>query len=530
VDLYLCKVKQKSIVLLGVVFSVVLLGLIVIQVMWLRHTISLERASFDQGVQKALKTTVAFLEDVESKGRLKELSRTRFLFFDQDSLTEIDSTRKKMLPFELKALENGLLQYEEHYYNQNDSLSAIPGKSEADFPIKLHVELDPLLDKETSYSELSKDMSQSSGKKTYVGDIVNRLMEVRLNQNIAERINKPLLDSLLTHYLSEQSVDLLYTYLVVDEKKGMALSSNNNVIKYYETSNYEYYIKLFPNDVFDTEQHLYVQFEHKNRALYKRILWLLIIAFVIVLSLISLFSIVLYAVLRQKQLSEIKNDFINNMTHELKTPISTISLAYEALKDPSVKDQILKEQYVNMIGEENSRLHTIVENVLQHAVMDKGGLKLSFISSDIHKIIEHSSRKMKLMLEEKQGILTLKLGARSSILLLDKLHWTNVLSNLIDNAIKYTDQRPLITITTENKKGSFILSIQDNGLGIKKENQQKIFDKLFRVSTGNRHDVKGFGLGLSYVKRIVEEHKGSIRVKSKLGTGSTFIITLPLTA
>jgi two-component system phosphate regulon sensor histidine kinase PhoR len=232
---------------------------------------------------------------------------------------------------------------------------------------------------------------------------------------------------------------------------------------------------------------------------------------------------------RQKKLSDMKTDFINNMTHELKTPIATISIASEMLKDNSISAQAEnRNKYAHIIFEENKRLANHVEQVLQIARFEKGELQLNLEDRDIHTIIESTAHRFQLILEELDGTIELNLNAENDVIKVDELHFTNVINNLIDNAIKYNDKVPLIKINTFNISLGIQIEVIDNGIGLSKDDQQKIFEKFYRVGKGNVHDVKGFGLGLSYVQTIVEAHNGKIWVESKLKEGSKFIIQLPL--
>jgi two-component system, OmpR family, phosphate regulon sensor histidine kinase PhoR len=217
------------------------------------------------------------------------------------------------------------------------------------------------------------------------------------------------------------------------------------------------------------------------------------------------------------------------MTHELKTPISTISLACEALNDKGIANsKETQGRFVNMINEENKRLGVLVENVLQSAVIDKGELQLQREFFNIQDVIQRAVKNVKIQVEKKGGqIVVSKLGTTVQVYA-DKVHITNVIYNLLDNANKYTPIQPSIKISTEEIVGGIVIKVKDNGVGISKENQKKIFEKLYRVPTGNVHDVKGFGLGLSYVKAIVEKHNGTINVDSTLGKGSAFVLTLPI--
>lgn len=235
-------------------------------------------------------------------------------------------------------------------------------------------------------------------------------------------------------------------------------------------------------------------------------------------------------IVKQKQLADMKNDFVNNMTHELKTPISTISLAAQMLGDTTI-DESMKDipALSKMILQESERLAFQVEKILQMAIIERGKVKYKFDYYDAHSIIEEIKESFNLKINSKQGKIILNPTASKPIVYVDKMHFSNVIYNLIDNAIKYAkeDIPPEIKITTKNDNHELLIEIQDNGIGISKENLKHIFDQFYRVNTGNIHNVKGFGLGLSYVKRIVTDFKGRITAKSKLGQGTTFIISLP---
>jgi two-component system phosphate regulon sensor histidine kinase PhoR len=234
-------------------------------------------------------------------------------------------------------------------------------------------------------------------------------------------------------------------------------------------------------------------------------------------------------VFRQKRLSEIRNDFVSNMTHELKTPISTISLASQMLADKSIPAGIKNmEQISKIISEECRRLGNQVEKVLQTAVFDKGKLRLRMNEVDMHEIISGVMENFSIQIKNRNGKIFTSLHAENFILQADQVHITNVLSNLLDNAIKYCNLSPEIRIGTENKGDFLLISVTDNGIGISKADQKRVFEKFYRVPTGNVHTVKGFGLGLSYVKMIMEEHHGYVEVESELYKGSTFKLYLPL--
>ena len=243
------------------------------------------------------------------------------------------------------------------------------------------------------------------------------------------------------------------------------------------------------------------------------------------------FIFTIVVIFRQKKLTEIKNDFINNMTHEFKTPISTISLAAQMLQDPSVgKSPQMFQHISNVINDETKRLRFQVEKVLQMSMFERQKVTMKMKDIDANELINGVINTFALKVEKHNGKITANLEAEESMIFVDEMHFTNVIFNLMDNAVKYKrpDEELLLNVRTWNESGRLLISIQDNGIGIKKEDLKKIFEKFYRVHTGNLHDVKGFGLGLAYVKKIVQDLKGTIRAESEVGVGTKFIIALPL--
>lgn len=248
----------------------------------------------------------------------------------------------------------------------------------------------------------------------------------------------------------------------------------------------------------------------------------------IVVVILIFFGFTVNVIMRQKRLSEVKTDFINNMTHELKTPISTIGLSAEMIMRTNFDEPEKLHQYAGIIFKENKRLEHQVERVLNVAKMDKDKLSLKKETFDMHELLDEVKENFEFNQTEKGGIVSLEPNAEQFEINVDPVHLSNVVYNLIDNAVKYCDKTPEIALSTQSDKRWFTLNISDNGIGIKREDQKMIFDKFFRVPTGNRHDVKGFGLGLYYVKLIIEEHGGQILVKSTIGKGTTFTVRLPI--
>jgi two-component system phosphate regulon sensor histidine kinase PhoR len=250
---------------------------------------------------------------------------------------------------------------------------------------------------------------------------------------------------------------------------------------------------------------------------------------IVLILVVLFFTYAIFVILKQRRLSEIQTDFINNMTHEFKTPLSTISISTDVLLQPSIANNPERlMSYVTIIKDEANRLKNQVERVLQMAKLDKEKIKLSLELHDIHLIIKQAVENLKLTIYNNNGKVNLDLNAAASIAQIDKLHIQNIIYNLLDNAIKYCGDDLVINISTQNIKKGIEIAIQDNGIGIPLESQPYIFDKFYRVPTGNVHDVKGFGLGLNYVKIMTEAHKGNVRIKSESKKGTTIFVWLPI--
>ena len=286
-----------------------------------------------------------------------------------------------------------------------------------------------------------------------------------------------------------------------------------------------YKINLFENDLIESDLELRLYFPNKDTFLMKGSQMNLFFSLIFIIIVIICFYYVVLKVFEQKKLSDIKNEFIDNMTHELKTPISTISLACEVLMDVDLnRSSKIKDKYIGIINDENKRLSVQVERVLQIATLEKGDIKLDFKRLDIHLILSKAVDIIKFKIEKRKGIITQKLYASNSYINGNRVHLLNIINNLLDNSNKYSIKNPDILVKTYNKDNSLFVEIVDKGIGIKQGNLNKIFDKFFREPQGNVHNVKGFGLGLSYVKNMLEKHDASIQVISDKNKGSVFLI------
>jgi two-component system phosphate regulon sensor histidine kinase PhoR len=276
-------------------------------------------------------------------------------------------------------------------------------------------------------------------------------------------------------------------------------------------------------------EHLFIIIPDFKTQVWQSLTWMIVFSALFTLIIIAAFYITVRTLLNQKKMSEIKSDFINNMTHEFKTPLATISLAVDALRNEKVINDRTKWQYFNnIIKDENKRMNKHVETILQAALMEKQEFRLNLTPIHIHELLPRIVENFQLQLQEKNGRVEFLMNAADDVIKVDEVHFTNILSNLIDNAIKYSKENLVIKLITHKTAKYFIIQVQDNGIGMSKETVKRVFEKFYRAHTGNIHNVKGFGLGMSYVKSVVDAHKGKIKVESALGKGSTFTIEIPL--
>ena len=276
-------------------------------------------------------------------------------------------------------------------------------------------------------------------------------------------------------------------------------------------------------------EQLYIVIPNYKSQVWASLKWIIIGAGLFMLVIIAAFYVTVRSLMNQKKLSEIKSDFINNMTHEFKTPLATISLAVDALRNEKVQANPEKLKYFSgIIKEENIRMNKHVETILQAALMDRQELKLNLSAVHMHQMLEQVLENYQLQLQDKNGVVERLFNAKNDLVQVDDMHFANLLSNVIDNAIKYSEDAILIKVSTHSTSKQLLIRIEDNGIGMSKETVKRIFEKFYRAHTGNLHNVKGFGLGMSYVKTVIDAHKAKIRVESIVGKGSSFTVEIPL--
>lgn len=350
--------------------------------------------------------------------------------------------------------------------------------------------------------------------------------DFRLKQKpLSQRYTNKAIRSLLENEFLRKGLNLDMEYAVVKD---------NNIHPELKSKNFSeiekdlaYKINLNPSSLFESTEYLYVYLPGQRKYLMNAISMQLTVSVILILIVLITFFITSYIILRQKRLSEMKNDFISNMTHEFKTPIATIRLAAESLQNPKMREnKAMSEQFSNVITEETRRLNGQVEKILELSLLEKSNLKLNLNTHNIHDILNEAVKNMQLTLRQHKGDIQLLLEAENPECPVDSEHMNNVFCNLIDNAIKYTEKEPHIKIQTKDLKKAIKLIIEDNGIGMDSQTAGRIFDRFYRAGSGNIHNVKGFGLGLHYVKEIIGAHQGDVKVESTPGKGSSFIITL----
>ena len=504
-------------VTLIVLMALVLSGLILIQTNLIKTASDIREEQFDQMVLSGLKRVVDLLELHEERLARESVRLGR--------LPGAGSNAANLNIFPRQGSGQIAGSFRFRY-----SESSMYGNFEEEFQILILDSLKTEEDNTTSFEKLNEfNIEQERLRQNWLKDMNWRNYEILLEgRPLEERIDSALLAEELSATFRDLGIDLEYKYAVRSANLGQdkfIMGSPN----YNPSRKKEYYNLLFPYDT-DGQQpnYLYVYFPKRSGYLLRTTGFTIIPTIILTGLLIAIFAYAIMIILRQKKLSMIKNDFINNMTHELKTPISTISLASQMLEDGSITNTPKTIEHISrVINQESKRLSFQVEKVLQMAVFNEGRLKLKFKEFDINQTLQTVVHNFELRIKNKNGILYSELNAEDPVVKGDEVHLTNVIFNLLDNAVKYSTSEPQITVSTYNKNNHVVISVKDSGIGIAKEHHVQIFDRFYRVPTGNVHDVKGFGLGLSYVKKIVDLHNGIIKVESAVNKGTKFIILLP---
>lgn len=513
--------KRNVIVLLAILFFLVVTGLILIQLSWIRNAVNLTDQQFRYLANKALESVVRDLEEQELVNRIFEEINPA----TTDSITAI-------IP------ANSPLARKFHGYKPDKELLEIYGFNDPEKPVvitssgqKIYISdeiqstFNDLEHSEPSAQDPGAGLSARVSNKILVMESI--MEKILLNTpDIRERIDPQQINQMLRKALNTVGINLDYEFAVRSGRYGTIWKTPGFADK---PGVNKFIIQLFPNDPVPSQNRLELYcLQEKQYKLEKTgSLAILSLLFALVLLLLSTGTFIV--IFRQKKMSEIRSDFINNMTHELKTPISTISLASQMLADKTIKARDKNiDNLARIISDESMRLKFQVEKVLQMAVFEKMDTRLNLIETDIHNLMDKALENFRLQIENRKGKFVRLYEASDPMVPVDEVHFLNAFSNLIDNALKYNNSKePVVTLTSKNVRNGIMLTVEDNGIGISKEDQKRIFDKFYRVHSGNIHNVKGFGLGLSYVRKIVESHNGTIRVESQPGKGTRFTIFIP---
>ncbi len=511
--------NKRIFTFISVSFSVALLVLICFQVYWIRKDYLVREELFKSKVDDALNNTNIKLEKLDPRSNYTKITERTQGIFQPNFKGQKNLGFSVKSEFSVDSSGHQIIHFKENELTSDTSIKF--DASSLGFLNYLREQQSRL------QSSQNKDLfNQGTGNSFF------ELTNTRTYYpNRRQKVDTLLLDSILSNELKKEKIIAKYNYYLTSLYPGSPHHSDLKQAQNMSDSlGVEHYmINLAPNNSFIAPEYLILYFPTQNRDVFKQMWPFLITSIVVILILTFSFYYIMVSNLKQKKLSVIKNDFISNMTHEFKTPISTISLASEMLGDDSISQTPEKKQrYLKMIRDENKRLSVLVESILQTSILDKGEFKLKLSEVDVHEIINTAINNTHLLISQRQGSVHTFLKAQKFKLQADRVHLTNIIFNLIDNAIKYSLGVPEITISTYNTAEGIMIQVKDNGIGISKENQRKIFDKFYRVPTGNVHNVKGFGLGLSYVLAVILKHNGTISVNSEVGKGSTFNVHLPI--
>ena len=564
--------------------SFALLGLIAFQMFWLGFTVRSKNDQFGSDVRDAMQQVVrklsqqemyyfmqrkiasdenqkqlmAIAKPVERKAKVKKKSRpvvpnNPSLAMSFGKMKEPQFPSDILVSKGVEILPNGDIREHQEFsidLNNEDAISLMNGQKQIDEifgeAIQRHNQMiqdsmnkskpsitkkikvkKPQIDRTIQYAETAQKVRN---KTEMAKEVFNDYLFTK--RSIYDRVNYQVLDSLLKYEVKMKGIEIPFEY-------GISSLENPSYLHYASSMKYKvsglksdkdtYSVNLFPNDYSNSESYLRVYFPNQDRYIIRNIWMMYATSLLLILVVLGCFYVAVSTIVKQKQLADIKNDFINNMTHEFKTPISTISLATQMLGDEAVTaSPSMFKRYLGIIRDENKRLGSQVEKVLQTAQMERGEVRLNLGTVNVHQIIERVLENISPQIELREGIIDMDLQAENPEIQADEVHLTNIIFNLLDNANKYSPENPIIKITTENTEKGLSIKVLDQGIGMTKESIKQIFEKFYRVPTGNVHDVKGFGLGLSYVKKMVEEHQGRINVVSKTGEGSEFEVVLPV--
>lgn len=524
--------NKKRFRLLVFLMSLSLIGIIVVQVYWINTSLKNNEEQFKYHVQQVIGNVAEKINSKELKLFIKEYRKIRdsigkepetsvlkkIFFYEQDAKTKETIIYTNTIIAENYGISGSFFDKNADTVSIGNIVSSrkteiYNGTSIDNSNIQLNQKPDVTIQKIGSLSAYDKANFEVLFK-----DVVSQ-------RSIQDRINNQELQQMLQEELGKYGVKTPFEFGIYSN--GLATKIRSDKFKYDKKSTYG--IPIFQDNEGVSQYQLLVSFPQKEKFLFSSLLGITTLSLLFTLVIVLTYSNALNQLIKQKQISEIKTDFINNMTHEFKTPIATINLALDAIKNPKIIDDKEKVQrYLQMIKDENKRMHAQVENVLRISKLEKNELDISKEPTDVSGILEDAIEHISLIVEDRNGVIKTHLNADRTTILLNEMHFTNVLVNILDNAVKYSPEAPVIDVYTENIKDFIVIKIKDHGSGMSKVAQKRVFEKFYREHTGDLHNVKGHGLGLAYVKQIVDDHNGEIFVESEKGKGSTFILKMPL--
>ena len=518
--------NKKLFTLLVILMSLSLIGIIFIQAYFINSSLETKEDQFTFNVKKALSYTTTQIADNEYKKYVKALNKIISEGIDPDT-----TAIRNITIYKQDNLNNQIIVYNTGILEENFKVPSL---------IDLNVDslgLSNFIGKSTTKiyeNNFTGDMfssnEQSFEKVLNMDKLQKATFETQYkseikNTPIHKRVTVSDVQKLLSKKLLEDNIDIEFQFAIFQNDVGTKIQSDN--FNQSLPTTLETPIFLDENDESDFE--LLINFPARKRFILSSIVGVTLLSMLFTIIIIIAYTSALYQLIKQRKISQMKSDFINNMTHEFKTPIATINLALDAIKNPKIfSDNEKVMRYLQMIKEENKRMNAQVENVLRISQLQKKQLNISKDRYELHDLIYDAITHVELIVENRAGYIKTHFNAVKSSVLANDTYFTNVIVNVLDNAVKYSDQAPEIDIYTENAGNNILLSIKDKGKGMNKAVQKRIFEEFYREYTGDVHNIKGHGLGLSNVKRIVENHQGVVSVESEKGKGSTFIIKLPL--
>ena len=521
--------SKKLFIFLVVLMSLSLVGIIFVQGYFINKSFENEEERFSLSVRRALAYTSERVSEIEYNKYVNELNKilSQGITPDTTALRNIRVYKENDEVGELTVYNTGILA--ENFKLPKLSLFDISLDS-LSFNRYISSTSTQVFRSLDGNNDLTISPEESFEKVIALDRLTKAMFEEQIREEakrtlIHRRVSNKLITKLLQLKLEEENIDLDFEFAIYHNDLATKVQSENFEIDKSLTTG----VPMFLDSDDESEYTLYVNFPERNKYIFSSILGMTFLSVIFTIVIIIAFSSALYQLIKQRRISQIKTDFINNMTHEFKTPIATINLALDAIRNPKIiADEDKVKRYLGMIKDENKRMHAQVENVLRISKLERNELNISKERVKLHDLVRDAITHIELIVENRNGYVKSHLEAQNSEVLANETHFTNVIVNMLDNAVKYSNDEPKIDVFTENVGNNILLKIRDQGNGMSKAVQKRVFEKFYREHTGDVHNVKGHGLGLAYVKRIVDDHQGHVSVESEKGKGSTFIIKLPL--